>query len=177
MVEVTFRSVVACQIKGGGDAAQRASGAGPALACHAGERVVQAQSEEREGGRRSWRPGAREGGRRPGGQPKEEERGGKGGKKKKEKRKRKGEKRKKEIGKKENKRRKIEKRFRKLGEISRKIRRGVKKDFCGFSWVFQIPALISGTTVMARRTGRRDCSGAGFPAWWPIAALGRSRDG
>jgi hypothetical protein len=68
-------------------------------------------------------------------------------------------------------------RFRKLGEISRKIRRGVKKDFCGFSWVFQIPALISETAVMARRTGRRDRGGAEFPAWWPIAALWRSRDG
>jgi hypothetical protein len=53
MVEVTFRPVVACHIKGGGDAAQRASDAGPALACRAGEPVGQAQPEEREGGRRS----------------------------------------------------------------------------------------------------------------------------
>jgi hypothetical protein len=33
--------------------------------------------------------------------------------------------------------------------------------------------VIFGTAVMARRTGRRDRSGAGFPAWWPTAALGR----
>jgi hypothetical protein len=26
---------------------------------------------------------------------------------------------------------------------------------------------------MARRTGRRDLGGAGFPSWWPTAALGR----
>jgi hypothetical protein len=26
---------------------------------------------------------------------------------------------------------------------------------------------------MARRTGRRDRSGAGFPSWWPTVALGR----
>jgi hypothetical protein len=30
-----------------------------------------------------------------------------------------------------------------------------------------------GTAVMARRTGRRDRGGAGFPLWWPTAALGR----
>jgi hypothetical protein len=53
----------------------------------------------------------------------------------------------------------------------------VKKDFCRFSWVFQIPALISGTVVVTRRTGWQDRGGAGFPAWWPTAALGQSRDG
>jgi hypothetical protein len=50
MVEVTVRSVVACQSMGGGDAAWWASGAGPALACRAGEPVSQTQPEEREGG-------------------------------------------------------------------------------------------------------------------------------
>jgi hypothetical protein len=29
------------------------------------------------------------------------------------------------------------------------------------------------SAVMARRTGRRDRGGAGFPSWWPTAALGR----
>jgi hypothetical protein len=46
--------------------------------------------------------------------------------------------------KKENKERKVEKGFRKLGEILGKIRREVKKDFCGFFSVSQIPALIPG---------------------------------
>jgi hypothetical protein len=31
----------------------------------------------------------------------------------------------------------------------------------------------SGTAVMARRTGRQDRGGAGFPSWWPTAALVR----
>jgi hypothetical protein len=31
----------------------------------------------------------------------------------------------------------------------------------------------SGTAVMARWTVRRDRGGAGFPSWWPTAALGR----
>jgi hypothetical protein len=40
--------------------------------------------------------------------------------------------------------------------------------------VFRFPdvSVIFGTTVTARRTGRRDRGGAGFPAWWPTAALG-----
>jgi hypothetical protein len=41
--------------------------------------------------------------------------------------------------------------------------------FLGFSDTDVNP----GTAVMARRTGRRDRGGAGFPAWWPTAALGR----
>jgi hypothetical protein len=40
--------------------------------------------------------------------------------------------------------------------------------FLGFSDT----GVNSGTAVMARRTGRRD-RGAGFPSWWPTAALGR----
>jgi hypothetical protein len=84
-------------------------------------------------------------GRRPrqGSQPKEEEgRGKEGGEKRKEEK----EKVKKRKGntKKENKERKIEKGFRKLGEILGKFTREGKKDFCGFFWVSQIPALILG---------------------------------
>jgi hypothetical protein len=41
--------------------------------------------------------------------------------------------------------------------------------FLGFSDT----GVNSGTAVMARRTGRRDRGGAGFPSWWPTAALGR----
>jgi hypothetical protein len=41
--------------------------------------------------------------------------------------------------------------------------------FLGFSDT----GVNSGTAVMARRTGRRDHGGAGFPSWWPTAALGR----
>jgi hypothetical protein len=41
--------------------------------------------------------------------------------------------------------------------------------FLGFS----ATGVNFGTTVMARRTGRRDRGGAGFPSWWPTAALGR----
>jgi hypothetical protein len=41
--------------------------------------------------------------------------------------------------------------------------------FLGFSDT----GVNSGTAVMARRTGRQDRGGAGFPSWWPTAALGR----
>jgi hypothetical protein len=41
--------------------------------------------------------------------------------------------------------------------------------FLGFSDT----GVNSGTVVMARRTGRRDRGGAGFPSWWLTAALGR----
>jgi hypothetical protein len=85
----------------------------------------------------------------------------------------KGKKERKGNRKKENKRRKIEKRFRKLGEISRKIRREVKKVFLRIFLGFSDNGVNFGTAVMARRTRRRDCSGAGFPTWWPTAALGR----
>jgi hypothetical protein len=78
-------------------------------------------------------------------QPKEDEgRGKEGGEKKKEKREKENGKKRKGNRKKENKGRKIEKGFRKLGEFSRKIRREVKKGFCGFFWVSQIPASIPG---------------------------------
>jgi hypothetical protein len=85
----------------------------------------------------AWRPTE---GRRKGEEKKEGTRKRRKGKKKKQKAK----KERKGNRKKENRRRKIEKRFRKLGEISRKIRREVKKDFCGFFWVSQIPASIPG---------------------------------
>jgi hypothetical protein len=65
--------------------------------------------------------------------PKEEEREGKKkGEKKKEKREKEKEKRKKEIRKRKIREEKIEKRLRKLGEVSRKIRRRVFADFSGF---------------------------------------------
>jgi hypothetical protein len=141
------------------------------LACCAGEPVGQSQPEEREGGASPGDQGrAREvvgleaNRRKKKGGAKEE------GKKKREKREKEKEKREKGNKKKENKRRKIEKRFRKLGEICRKIRREVKKDFADFPG---FSALISGTAVMARRTGRQVRGGAGFPSWWPTAALGR----
>jgi hypothetical protein len=38
---------------------------------------------------------------------------------------------------------------------------------------FSDTSVNSETAVMARRTGRRDRGGAGFPSWWPTAALGR----
>jgi hypothetical protein len=50
MVEVTVWTVVACQSKGGSDAARQTSGAGLALACCTGEPIGQAQPEDREGG-------------------------------------------------------------------------------------------------------------------------------
>jgi hypothetical protein len=39
--------------------------------------------------------------------------------------------------------------------------------------VFSDTGINSGMVVMARRTGRWDHSSAGFPSWWPTAALGR----
>jgi hypothetical protein len=117
-----------------------------------------------------WR-GVAAWGSRPGGSTEGGRKGRKkGGKENREKRKRKGEK---EKGnkKKENKRRKIEKRYIKLGEVSRKIRRRVLRIFLGFS----ATGVNFRMAVMARRTGRRDRGGAGFPSWWPTAALGGTR--
>jgi hypothetical protein len=97
--------------------------------------------------------------------------GKKEGQKKKEKRekKKKKKKRKRKIEKKENKARKIEKGFRKLGEFLGKLGEGFLRIFPGFSNT----GVKSGTVVIARWTGRRDRGGAGFPSWWPTAALGR----
>jgi hypothetical protein len=64
---------------------------------------------------------------------------------------------------------KIGKSFRKIRRISREIRGKVFAGFSGFSGV----GVIFGTAVIARRTGRRGRGGAGFPSWWPTAALGR----
>jgi hypothetical protein len=64
---------------------------------------------------------------------------------------------------------KIGKSFRKIRRISREIRGKVFAGFSGFSGI----GVIFGTVVMARRTGRRDHGGAGFPAWWPTTVLGR----
>jgi hypothetical protein len=86
---------------------------------------------DREPGARGSQARRAEGRRRKGGKE-----GGE--KKKKKKEKRKGNR------KKGNKERKIEKGFTKVGEILGKIRRDVKKDFRGFFWVSQIPALILG---------------------------------
>jgi hypothetical protein len=127
--------------------------------------------------RRACRPGAArgEGGAGSGGQGaqwggaawrlKEEERG----REKKGKRKRRKGKKKTNKKKKENKGRKIENGFRKLGEFLGKIGEGFLWIFLGFSDT----GVNSGTAVMARRTGRRDRGGAGFPSWWPTTALGR----
>jgi hypothetical protein len=98
----------------------------------------------------AWKPGAGRG---------TELAEGRRSERKRRRRKEKGEKRKKGKErkgnrKKENKGRKIEKGFRKLGEISRKIRREVKKGFCGFFWVSQIPASIPRRHV--RRRGERE---------------------
>jgi hypothetical protein len=102
------------------------------LACCAGELVGQARARGR--GRR-WTESQARGVVRRVGLKEEEGREEKEGKRKKEKR---------EKRKKGNKERKIEKGFRKLGEILGKNRREVKKDFCGFFWVSQTPALIPG---------------------------------
>jgi hypothetical protein len=61
---------------------------------------------------------------------------------------------------------KIGKSFRKIRRISREFRGKVFAGFSGFSGV----GVIFGTAVMAKRIGRRDRSGAGFPSWWPTAA-------
>jgi hypothetical protein len=63
----------------------------------------------------------------------------------------------------------MEKIFRKLGEIPRKIRRRVLRIFLGFSDT----SVNFGTVMMARRTGWWDRGGAGFPPWWPTVALER----
>jgi hypothetical protein len=116
-----------------------------------------------------------EGGSRPGDQPKEEE-GEEKRKERKKRRKEKGEKGRKEKKTRNRKRKRnrktgkeIGKSFRKIRRISQEIRRRVFAGFSGFSGV----DVIFGTAVMARRTGRRDRGGAGFPSWWPTAALGR----
>jgi hypothetical protein len=54
---------------------------------------------------------------------------------------------------------KIGKSFRKIRRISQEIRGKVFAGFSGFSGV----GVIFGMAVMARRTGRRDRGGAGFP--------------
>jgi hypothetical protein len=64
-------------------------------------------------------------------------------KKKGKRRKKKKGKRRKGKNRKRKKKRNREK-FRKLGEFLGEIRRGMKKDFCGFFWVSQMPALIPG---------------------------------
>jgi hypothetical protein len=110
-----------------------------------------------------WCRGAAAAGRsrrkKKGGERKEGKKKERKGEKEEKKRKGEGKKIGKEIG----------KRFRKLGKIARNFR---EKDFAGF---FRFPgvSVIFGTAVMARRTGRRDHGGAGFPAWWPTAVLGR----
>jgi hypothetical protein len=47
------------------------------------------------------------------------------------------------------------------------------KGFCGVFPGFSGVGAFSGTTVMARRTGRRDRGVRGIPGRWPTAALGR----
>jgi hypothetical protein len=57
----------------------------------------------------------------------------------------------------------------KSGKLLGKFGKGFAGFFPGFSGV----GAFSGTTVMARRTGRRDRGVRGIPGWWPTAALGR----
>jgi hypothetical protein len=96
-----------------------------------------ARCGQEEGAAPDWEPGRACGGSVRRGWPKEE------GRRKRKRGKEKGkEEKKREKRKYENK--KIEKGFRKLREILGRIRREVKKDFRGFFWVSQIPALIPG---------------------------------
>jgi hypothetical protein len=100
---------------------------------------------------------------------------GKEGKRKRKKGKRKG--RKERKGRKRKMGRKIKKRGGKIGEgileksgrLSGKIRKGFVGFFPGFSGV----GALSGTAVMARRTGHRDRGVCGIPGRWPTATLGR----
>jgi hypothetical protein len=57
----------------------------------------------------------------------------------------------------------------KLGEFHGKLGERFLRGYPGFSGV----SVIFCTTVMARRTGQQGRGGAGFPSWWPTAALGR----
>jgi hypothetical protein len=101
---------------------------------------------------------------------KEEEGRGKKEREENKRRKEKEKSKKRKIGKgKERNRKSLEK----IGEILGKIRREVKKDFCGFFLGFSDTGVNSGTVVMARRAGRRVHGGAGFPPCWPTTALGR----
>jgi hypothetical protein len=90
---------------------------------------------------------------------------GKRRKRKEEKRKEKGE----EKGKRKKRGKEKRKGFRKLGEISGKIRRGKKRIFGGISpglehsWADVLSAV--------KRVGWRELRGSGFPVRWPIVAL------
>jgi hypothetical protein len=123
------------------------------VACGSGEGdgAVGRQAHGQEGS------GAGQGRRRKGKKGRKEK---KKGEEKKKRRKEKG------IGKEKGK--EIGKRFRKLGKLLGKLGGG----FCGV-FRFLGVSVIFGTAVTARQTGRRDRGGAGFPAWWPTAALGR----
>jgi hypothetical protein len=61
------------------------------------------------------------------------------------------------------KRKEIGKSLEKCRGISREIRREGKKDFCELFWVFSDTDVNSGTTVMARRTGRQNRGVRGIP--------------
>jgi hypothetical protein len=118
-----------------------------------GARVAFWGREGAGGARRTARRGA----------TKEEEGEKEGERKRKRREKKKRRKEKKKIGK------ELGKRFKKFRKIVRNFR---GNDFAGF---FRFPgvSVIFGTVVMARRTGWRDRGSAGFPAWWPTAALRR----
>jgi hypothetical protein len=162
------------------------------LACRAGEPVGPGAAGGGEGGRRrtcralgrARGEGARRGRRREGGRKikeREERKEKKKGKRKKREKERKKRKRKE----KENKNRKMGKRKRKeLGKIlekfrgiSREIRKGNEEEFCGFFWVFTDIGVNSGTTVMARLTGRRDRGVCGIPGVVADRGVGTARDG
>jgi hypothetical protein len=53
----------------------------------------------------------------------------------------------------------------------------VKKDFCGFFPSFSDTGVNSGTAVMARRTGRRDCGVGWIPGVVADRGAGAARDG
>jgi hypothetical protein len=99
-------------------------------------------------------------GARPGGAQAKEEEGR--GERKEGKRKKNGKekKRRRKTGK------EIGKRFRKLGKLLGNLGERILRGFSGVKVIF-------GTMMRARRTGRWDRGGAGFPAWWPTAALER----
>jgi hypothetical protein len=53
----------------------------------------------------------------------------------------------------------------------------MRKDLCGFFWVFSDTAVNSGTAVMARRTGRRDRGVCGIPGVVVDRGAGAAHDG
>jgi hypothetical protein len=82
----------------------------------------------------------------------------------------------KEIGKRERKEKKKEKGFRKLKEILGNLG-GREKGFVGVFRFLLGVGVIFGTTVMARRTGRRDRGVRGIPSEVADSGAGAARGG